>query len=109
MSYKYSGYSSLSAIYNYAKVPQSIDSYVFYNVNTNTCVLYVPQESVEAYQDAPVWQDFQQIIGIKEDTAVGDVFDQNNLSATKKVIENGHIYLLTPDGRKLNMQGAEVK
>ena len=83
----------------------------FKDVNTNTYVLYVPKASVQTYSTRRVWQDFKQIVGVDvpTDTAIDDVFLQTNTATTKKVLINDNIYLITPDSRKLNMQGAEVK
>ena len=49
----------LSSIYNYATTPQSIGDNVFTEVNKSTCVLYVPEESLDLYKAKKGWQDFQ--------------------------------------------------
>ena len=57
---------SLSKITNYALTPQPIQigDDIFLNVDTSTCVLEVPSESLSLYQTAEVWEDFQNIVGI---------------------------------------------
>ena len=37
---------------------------VFAGVDKNTCILYVPEGSVEKYKAAPVWKDFKNILAI---------------------------------------------
>jgi hypothetical protein len=41
---------------------------VFEGVNKSLCILYVPDESVELYKAAPVWQEFQHIVPISTHT-----------------------------------------
>ena len=57
---------SLSLITNLNSVPVEIDEGVFSGVNKSACTLQVPMCAVSAYENAPVWQDFN-IVGI--DTA----------------------------------------
>ena len=54
----FSGCSSLSVIINHAVTPQTITSLTFNNVARNTCTLYVPVASIEVYQAASVWKEF---------------------------------------------------
>ncbi len=56
--YAFCNCSGLTSVTNYAVTPQAINGNVFYNVNTSSCTLYVPAESVSAYSTASVWQDF---------------------------------------------------
>ena len=62
---------------------------VFDGVDKNTCILYVPEGSVDAYKAAPVWKDFKNILPIKTSTRIygiesdGEVFDVYNLSGRK--------------------------
>ena len=59
--------SSLTSITNYATTPQVIYYNSFYNVDISACTLYVPAESLEAYQGADVWKEFANIVAIQED------------------------------------------
>jgi len=54
----------LTSIVNYSPTPTPISpySYVFSDVNKNTCILYVPAGSVKAYRAATGWKDFVNII-----------------------------------------------
>ena len=62
---------------------------VFDGVDKNTCILYVPEGSVDAYKAAPVWKDFKNIQPIKTSTRIygiesdGEVFDVYSLSGQK--------------------------
>ena len=50
--------SSLSLIINFSVLPQTINANVFYNVNKETCELWVPEVSMDLYLVADVWKDF---------------------------------------------------
>ena len=63
---------------------------VFEGVNKETCILYVPAGSVDAYKAAPVWKEFKHILPIKTSTGIqgvvqtdGGPFDVFNLSGQK--------------------------
>ena len=58
----------LKSIYNFAAIPQSItDSFPFDYVDTISCVLYVPANSIELYKKADVWCEFNNILPIFKD------------------------------------------
>ena len=67
---------SLTSFTNYAITPQSIVAMVFENVDLSTITLYVPAESIEAYQAADVWKEFGTI------KAIGSV---SGLSCTEAI------------------------
>jgi hypothetical protein len=56
--------SKLMSIHNYAITPQSLQSRAVYNVNKQTCILYVPIDYINLYRAADVWKDFANIIGV---------------------------------------------
>ena len=63
---------------------------VFEGVNKETCILYVPEGSVDAYKAAPVWKDFKNILAIGSATGIkgitlaeGETFDVFNLYGLK--------------------------
>ena len=65
-------------------------SSVFEGVDMETCILYVPEGSVDAYKAAPGWKDFKNIVvigtatGIKgTEMAEGETFDVFNLNGLK--------------------------
>ena len=60
----FSGCTGLTSIYNYATTPQTITSDVYYNVDKATCKLYVPLGSIDLYEAADGWKDFENILPI---------------------------------------------
>ena len=46
-------------------------SSVFAGVDYETCILYVPQASIQKYKEAPVWGDFKNIVSIE--TGISDI------------------------------------
>ena len=64
--------SKLMAIHNYAITPQSIPTRALYNVNKQTCILYVPMDYIDLYQAADVWKEFYNIIGVATDLQFED-------------------------------------
>ena len=64
-------------------------SSVFVGVDKETCILYVPEGSVDAYKAALVWNDFKNILPIKTSTRIygiesdGEVFDVYSPSGQK--------------------------
>ena len=64
---------------------------VFEGVDMDKCILYVPEGSVDAYKEAPVWSDFKNIVAIGSITTgikgiemtEGETFDVFNLNGQK--------------------------
>ena len=59
--YAFNGCSSLTSVICNITAPLSINANVFGYVNQGACSLLVPNTSVGAYQNAPVWQNFNPI------------------------------------------------
>jgi hypothetical protein len=51
----------LDSIFSKRGVPPVADATSFYNVNKNTCKVYVPQDAIYDYETAVVWHDFYKI------------------------------------------------
>ena len=64
--------SALRAIHNLAFTPQTIPERAVYNVNKQTCILYVPMDYIDLYQAANVWKDFLNIVGVATDLQFED-------------------------------------
>ena len=60
----FSGCTGLTSIISKKSFPVRIDSNVFEGVNKTDCVLEVPSASVDLYQKADVWKEFNQIVAI---------------------------------------------
>jgi hypothetical protein len=82
---------SLTSIYSYATTPVDLTSsaQVFYAVNTTTCTLYVPTNSVSLYKAANQWQDFFNIVGTTI-TATQQIKDNVSISPNP-VVNNFNI------------------
>lgn len=64
--------NKLEKVYNYALTPQTITVNTFHDTNKSTCLLYVPLESLDLYQDAANWNNFNNIIGFNPGVYVYD-------------------------------------
>jgi hypothetical protein len=60
----FEGCWGLTSLYVYKTTPIDLSAFkfVFYNVNTSTCVLHVPVGSKSLYAKANLWQDFTNIV-----------------------------------------------
>ena len=63
----FSGCSSLTDCYCYAEEVPVIHTLTFENSNISNAALHVPAGSVAAYQSAPLWSNFKEIIAIESD------------------------------------------
>ena len=58
-----------------AVTPPTCGQDVFYNVSKDSCVLYVPESSIDAYKAADVWKDFHDVVsginGVSQEGNVG--------------------------------------
>ena len=66
----FSGCSGLTSVTCQAKNVPSTGTSVFSNVPQSTATLYVPEESVNAYQSANQWKDFGTILPIVEPVSI---------------------------------------
>jgi len=64
--YAFSYCPNLAEVTNYAIVPQTISSETFNSTSLSALTLYVPAESLEAYQVADVWKKFGTIQAIED-------------------------------------------
>ena len=114
------GINSLGAVFLtkitcYAAVPPTCNTNVFkyydeetgVTVSVNTSIpVYVPAESVTAYQSADQWQDFTNILPISLSSAP-EVYT-NPANHAQKLIRNGHVYILKDD-KVYTIHGQKVK
>ena len=101
----FSGCSSLTAITCEAVNPPTLGDDVFYEVD-KTIPLYVPAQSVEAYQAADGWKDFKDNTYPILDEAIDQV--QSDKGQSTKALRNGILYI-ERNGKTYNAQGAEVR
>jgi len=97
-----------------AVTPPDLGMNAFYATKVNTAVLYVPDESVEAYKTANQWKDFGTIMPlsqIPDGIIIPEGLDPitNDPSAiTNKILRNGQVLILRGD-RTYTVTGQEVK
>lgn len=98
---------SLAEIRNYGVTPANAYTTAFADgVNLSTCKLYVPQQSINLYKNAPVWKDFYSISAVEDVQALEETEADNVRSP--KVIVDGKVYINR--GEKVyTLQGQEVK
>ena len=95
----------VNQLYVKAVEPPLVDGETLGNISPETCTLYVPKSSLEAYKAAPVWKDFFNIQGTEDEpltTTVtlygfdgscnGDFYDSQN---NYKVPDGVYIYVVT--------------
>ena len=89
-------------------IEESIDEYspVFDEVVCYNIPLYVPTESVNAYQHTDQWKDFAPISPIQDSEGIEEVFGKK--SNGNKVIREG-VILVEKNGKTYNTKGAEVR
>ncbi|MGM9733382.1 MAG: leucine-rich repeat protein, partial [Prevotella sp.] len=76
---------NLTEIYCYAPVPPTCHSGVWeFGFDKEACTVYVPESSVEAYQNAEEWRDMGHIIGF----AVGELVDMTIDVATAGTLDD---------------------
>jgi hypothetical protein len=97
--------TGLTSITCKAMNPPSLGSYVFAIVN-KSIPLYVPEESVVAYQSADQWKDFTDIQGVNTEGIDQTTNDQ--LPITNKVIKDGQILILRGD-HTYTLTGQELR
>ncbi|MCR5361124.1 MAG: leucine-rich repeat domain-containing protein [Bacteroidales bacterium] len=83
MPLSFSHCTALKKIVNYATVPMTFAGLDIPNwkMDMETCVLYVPAESIESYKAADVWKDFVHIEAI-ETLGIAAIEDEGSASAT---------------------------
>lgn len=100
--------SGLTSITCNAVVPPICGGYVFYGVD-KSIPLYVPDNSVEAYQSADGWREFYNIIGQSNaPTAIEEVNTTTNLNCSRKLLQDGQILILRGD-RTYTITGKQIK
>lgn len=105
---------SLKDIYCFAKEPPlSPEPTVFVIMpfdNIFQTVVHVPEESVDKYRYTFPWNEFNYIVALTTDdydVGVKPIVMQN--SQVRKVLMNGQMIIITPDGRMFNPAGQELK
>lgn len=78
-------------------------------VNKTACVLFVPENSVEAYKKADTWKEFYRIVPIGTViTDIEEVHPSTNNGEVHKILRNGQILILRGD-KVYTIQGQVVE
>ena len=97
---------NLTVIRNYRSTPATVYSTTFEGVDKYACTLYVPEGSVNMYSAATGWRDFYNIQGFDPESAIENVSEE---STTRKLLRNGQLYILLPDGTRFDATGRKVE
>ena len=98
--YAFSYCENLKKLISYAEVPPVCGYDVFDGVNTQKCILQVPEKSISAYQQADQWKEFFLIEGVP--TAIGGVTVDGAVPATADVYStNGMLVKRNADLKNL--------
>ena len=97
--------SKLQKITIKAVTPPTIYARTFYDVS-RAIPVFVPDEAVEAYNDASYWQDMN-IQGKKTQESIDEITNSSN-SEILKFVKDGQLFILR-DGKIYTITGTEVK
>ena len=89
-----------------AVTPPTIDSKTFDEVS-RTMPVYVPDGSVNSYQADVLWGQLN-IVGASQEGMSLNNINGSNVSV-RKIFENGHLYILLPDGTRYDATGKKVE
>ncbi|MBQ7531789.1 MAG: leucine-rich repeat domain-containing protein [Paludibacteraceae bacterium] len=105
----FSGDSTLNEIYNNVDSPLVVTSSSFSGVDTLNCILYVPEGSMEAYRSTSVWKDFRDIRPMPETIPDAvEMLRNDSLVEPKKILDNGQLVILLPDGTVYSVTGQKL-
>ena len=90
--------------------PPSIQAKTFFDVKRQIPV-YVPDGSEDDYKAADGWKEFFNIQPVSAmPTAIDEMQVSESLNGTpRKVLVNGQLFILLPNGTRYNLQGMEIK
>lgn len=89
-----------------AVLPPTIDSRTFDEVS-RTMPVYVPDASVNAYQADSLWGQLNIVGTSGEGTSLDNTI--GTTPSVRKLFDNGHLYLLLPDGTRYDVTGKRVE
>ena len=104
--YAFYGCSGLTQITTLAQTPPEATYNSFEGVDL-TIPVYVPAGTLSAYKAATGWSKFTNIQE-KNTEGVEDIRIQPSTTASQKILHDGILYILRPDGKVYNAQGTEL-
>ena len=99
---------NLSSIHCSAAIPPTIYSTTFDGVNKFSCILYVPEGSIDMYRNASGWRDFYYIQGITP-SAIDSADKEGTDANVYKFFYKGQLYILLSDGTRYDSTGKRVE
>lgn len=84
----FDGCYSLTYIHCQAIDPPEVEESAFYGINKDNFTLEVPEESVDAYRNAPGWREFKRIAAYKNFIARPSKYNVLNKGGHKEIILN---------------------
>ena len=96
----------MQAMYVDAVVPPMVATETFTDVSRSIPV-YVPDASVADYQAAPIWREFNIVGQSQSGTSLDTINSTTNQPV--KVVKNGQLYILLPDGTRYDATGKKVE
>ena len=104
--------AGLKTVVCMAVTPPALGGNAFYDTKTKNAILYVPDESVNAYKEADQWEDFGTIKPLSEMPAgivIGEGIDNISIATpANKIIRDG-VVLIERNGRTYTTSGQEIK
>ena len=98
-------YSSLISVTCMATTPPAMaNANVFHSYCYNNAMLYVPQNSLEAYKSTSWWSDFLNVTGIATGGILGDVNDDGTVNISDVIVLISYVL---NDGGDLNVANAD--
>ena len=89
-----------------AVTPPTIDSKTFDEVS-RTMPVYVPDGSVNSYQADVLWGQLNIVGASQEGTSLNNINGSN--VSVRKILDNGQLYILLPDGTRYDATGKKVE
>ena len=102
-AWAFEGLLGLKSITCYVMTPPVCDEHTFWNVD-KAITLYVPDASMTAYRTCNVWKEFMNILPIE--AGIEQVEASN---APKKILRNGQVLILHPNGTRYDSTGKKVE
>lgn len=96
--------NSIDEVYCYASTPPTVEPYYGYYMIFTACLgspLYVPCESISAYQSAPGWSNFTNI------TCIDDLVEENLLKDVVVYSNNKEIIVKGINGQSISVYGID--
>lgn len=96
--------SKLKVMHCKALIPPTLFSGTFFNVNKDSCTLYIPTGSYELYKNSAQWGDFKKIVEDKElavpeiETTENEFYKENNCIVIRNTSVGDVISVYTPMG-----------